>query len=129
MSTFRKTVLTTAIIGAGLASTSGAAFATEGGHDGGHHESHKASAACANLTKAVNNNGGKALLDVVGGSQALSSTNVCNNLNGNSIASGNNLAGGNIQNGSNTVKSNSTTTASTTGKNSPATILTGILGG
>jgi len=123
MSTFRKTVLTTAIIGAGLASTSGAAFAS----DGGHHDAPKASAACANLTKAVNNNGGEALLDVVGGSQALSSTNVCNNLNGNSIASGNNLAGGNIQNGSNTVKSNSTTTASTTGKNSPATILTGLL--
>lgn len=127
MSTFRKTVLTTAIIGAGLASTSGAAFASDGHH--GHQESNKSSAACSNLTEAVNDNGGEVAFGIIsGGNQGLSSTNICNNLNGNSVGSGNNLAGGNIQNGSNTVKSNSTTTASTTGKNSPATILTGLLG-
>ncbi|MDL5155581.1 hypothetical protein [Actinomycetospora termitidis] len=97
MSAFRKTVLTTAIIGAGLASTSGAAFASEH-HDGGHE---KASSGCSNLVKADNSNGtGKVTLGgVLGGSQNVSPSNVCDNFSGNSFLNGNNLAGGDITNG------------------------------
>ncbi|NMO92576.1 hypothetical protein [Actinomycetospora sp. TBRC 11914] len=46
MSMIRKTVLTTAIIGAGLASTAGAAFAGDDpgdGGNGGDHQSHSSS--------------------------------------------------------------------------------------
>lgn len=132
MSMFRKTVLTTAIIGAGLVSTTGAAFAGDcpdsGSKSHGHESSdskHQASGlGCANGTEAENNNGGEALLgSVLGGDQAISSLNVCDNLNGNSILSNNNVSLlGNIQNGDNTQITDTKTSAETAGKNSGATV-------
>ncbi|MEJ2868216.1 hypothetical protein WCD74_10595 [Actinomycetospora sp. OC33-EN08] len=111
MSAFRKTVLTTAIIGAGLASTSGAAFASDH-HDGGHE---KASSGCSNLVKADNSNGtGDVKLGgVLGGNQNVSPSNVCDNFSGNSFLNGNNVAGGSIQNGSNKVVNDSKTETTT----------------
>lgn len=123
MSAFRKTVLTTAIIGAGLASTSGAAFASDSHHDGGHD---KASSGCSNLVKADNSNGtGKVTLGgVLGGNQNVSPSNVCDNFSGNSFLNGNNLAGGSIQNGSNKVVNDSKSESTTITK----TIFSQILG-
>lgn len=100
MSTFRKTVLTTAIIGAGLAATSGSAFASE--HQS--HESNSASSGCSNLVEAANENGAGEVRrgDVTGGDQDIQSSNLCNNLSGNEVLSGNNVAlGGTVQNGDN----------------------------
>lgn len=133
MSMFRKTVLTTAIIGAGLVSTTGAAFAGDcpdsGSKSHGHgHESsesghHASGIGCANGTEAENNNGGEALGSVLGGDQAISSLNLCDNLNGNTILSNNNVALlGDIQNGDNTQITETKTSADSTGKNSAATV-------
>lgn len=131
MSMFRKTVLTTAIIGAGLASTTGAAFAGDcpdsGSKSHGHESSesgHQASGiGCANGTEAENNNGGEAALGgILGGSQAISSLNLCDNLNGNSILSNNNIALGDIQNGDNTEITETRTAAETVGRDSAATV-------
>lgn len=133
MSMFRKTVLTTAIIGAGLVSTTGAAFAGDcpdsGSKNHGHgHESsesgHQASGVgCANRTEAENNNGGEAALGgILGGSQAISSLNLCDNLNGNSVLSNNNIALGDIQNGDNTEITETRTATETVGRNSGATV-------
>ncbi|WP_018331049.1 hypothetical protein [Actinomycetospora chiangmaiensis] len=96
MSTFRKTVLTTAIIGAGLASTSGAAFATEcPSHDS--HEGHKSHSTtvnnttnntCVNSAKGKVDNGGAKQLGLINGSQGAIGANVIcdvlnNSVNGN----------------------------------------------
>lgn len=90
MSTFRKTVLTTAIIGAGLASTSGAAFASEC-HDGGHHGEHKSHSktvnnttnnTCVNSAGGSVDNGGSKQLGLITGSQGAIGANVlCDVLN------------------------------------------------
>ena len=98
MSTFRKTVLTTAIIGAGLAATSGSAFASE--HQS--HESNSASSGCSNLVEVADENGAGEVKrgDITGGDQDIQSSNLCNNLSGNEVLSGNNVAlGGTVQNG------------------------------
>lgn len=111
MSTFRKTVLTTAILGAGLAATSGSAFASE-------HQSDSASSGCSNLVKAANENGAGEVErgDVTGGDQDIQSSNLCNNLSGNEILSGNNVAlGGTVQNGdSKTVNTSESTSITKT---------------
>lgn len=95
MSTFRKTVLTTAIIGAGLASTTGSAFASECSHDShGHHKSHESSSKTVNNNTCVNNaggsvdNGGAKALGLINGSQGAIQGNILcdaikDNLNGN----------------------------------------------
>jgi mevalonate pyrophosphate decarboxylase len=98
VSTFRKTVLTTAIIGAGLASTSGAAFASEchdGGHHGDHHKSSsKVSDSCISGSGSGSKNAEGGLLSIASVADAPISSNICNvlnnNLNGN--LSGNSLA-------------------------------------
>lgn len=94
MSTFRKTVLTTAIVGAGLAATTGSAFATEhhdGGHDKGSHS--KSSKGCGNASEgAIDNTGSSSLVGVLDGSQGSVGTNVCDILSGNSIGSDNKVA-------------------------------------
>jgi hypothetical protein len=99
VSMIRKTVLTTAIIGAGLASTAGAAFAgddpcaSDTGHEhGSHHSSHavKDSSGCSNSfvgeTGKSTSIGG--LLD---GSQGALGLNVCDVLSHDNIASGNHV--------------------------------------
>lgn len=95
MSTFRKTVLTTAIIGAGLATTAGSAFATDCSHDGGHksHESSSSSSkGCSNSALGkIDNSHSKTLIGVLDGSQGALGANICDNLNGNHILSGNSV--------------------------------------
>ncbi|MCD2189333.1 hypothetical protein [Actinomycetospora soli] len=102
MSTFRKTVLTTAIIGAGLASTAGSAFASDCGHDGGHHhKSHgdhksvtKVDNSCSNGVGTGDKQGNGGLLGIGNVADAPITSNICNilndnvkdNLNGNTLA-------------------------------------------
>ena len=97
MSMFRKTVLTTAIIGAGLASTTGAAFASECHDSGDHHDKGSHSKTVNNTDNSVKDscisgsgsghksaNGELAVANLI---DAPISSNICNvannNLNGN----------------------------------------------
>ncbi|GAA4852224.1 hypothetical protein GCM10023201_51470 [Actinomycetospora corticicola] len=105
MSTFRKTVLTTAIIGAGLASTSGAAFASDCSHDSGHHhKSHSSTTnnttnnTCVNSQGGSVDNGGSKQLGLITGSQGAIGGNVLcdvlnNSVNGNLSNNSINIAG------------------------------------
>ena len=110
----RKTVVATAIIGAGLGSMTGAAFAGDDPGDGGHgheghhsswgHKGHDKSSSCSNDVKAENVTKGGGLADVLGGDQILAPINACHILDDNSLLNGNNVAllGGSIQNGDST---------------------------
>jgi len=96
VSTLRKTVLTTAIIGAGLASTAGSAFATDCGHEG-HHKSHESSHSssssdCTNNVKALNSSKGGGFADVLGGAQTITPINACHILDNNKILNGNSIS-------------------------------------
>ena len=97
MPTFRKTVLTTAIIGAGLASTAGSAFATTCCDDGGHQAKHEKSASseCSNSFAGKTGNS-KNFIGALNDSQGAIGANVCDVLSHNNIANGNqiNLLGG-----------------------------------
>lgn len=98
----RKTVLATAIVGAGLGSMSGAAFAGDapsngghhgGGDGGGKHHSAPAAGGCSNTVGAKSENGsGRSLGDTTGGSQDVSASNLCNILSGNEVLSNNNVS-------------------------------------
>lgn len=104
MSVFRKTVLASAILGAGLASTAGVATATTAHHDGG----------CSNgIAAKSDNSSGRSLGDTTGGAQDLSASNTCDILNGNKVASGNNAAGGDVVNGDTTDITRSSTSTDT----------------
>jgi hypothetical protein len=98
VSTLRKTVLTTAIIGAGLASTAGSAFATDCGHEGHHqksHESHQSSSSssdCTNNVAAKNTTKGGDFANVLGGAQTIIPVNACHILDNNKILNGNSLS-------------------------------------
>ncbi|WP_433800317.1 hypothetical protein [Actinomycetospora sp. CA-084318] len=115
VSMFRKTVLTTAIIGAGLGSMSGAAFAGDDPGDGGHHGSHdkhyskSSDSGCSNSVAAESKNGsGRSLGDTTGGDQDLSASNLCHILTGNEILSNNNVSLlGNVTNGDTTTRTSS----------------------
>lgn len=121
MSMLRKTILTTAIVGAGLASTTGAAFAgdcpTSGGHGHGEHKSHSKqhedASGCSNAVDADNSSGAESVTGgaILGGIQTISPLNLCDNLNGNEVLSNNNFALGSIQNGDITEKSETASTA------------------
>jgi hypothetical protein len=125
---FRKTVLATAIIGAGLGSMSGAAFAGDapsngghhgdGGHGGGKHQSAPASSdGCSNKVGAESKNGaGRTLGDTTGGDQDLSASNLCNILSGNEVLSNNNVAllGGSVTNGDTLTATLTSTVSETT---------------
>ena len=89
MSTFRKTVLTTAIIGAGLASTAGSAFATDCSHDGGHKAKHESSSSGCSNSFVGKTGDSKALVGVLDSSQGAIGANVCDVLSHNNIANGN----------------------------------------
>ncbi|MDL5155580.1 hypothetical protein [Actinomycetospora termitidis] len=122
VSMFRKTVLATAIIGAGLGSMSGAAFAGDDPGDGGHHGSHgkhwddsSKDGGCSNKVSAESKNGaGDTLGDTTGGDQDLSASNLCHILTGNEILSNNNIAlpGGSIVNGDTLTKTLTRTSTS-----------------
>jgi hypothetical protein len=97
VSTLRKTVLTTAIIGAGLASTAGSAFATDCGHEGHHQKSHESSHSssssdCTNNVAAKNSTEAGSFANVLGGTQTIIPVNACHILDNNKIANGNKVA-------------------------------------
>jgi hypothetical protein len=99
MSMFRRAAVATAILGAGLASTTGAAMATTShGHGHGQDGSH----GCSNTIDAKNKSVGGAL-SVVGGDQIAAPINICHILDDNSLLNGNNVAAlGTITNGNTT---------------------------
>ena len=94
---FRRAAVATAILGAGLASTTGAAMATTS-HGDGH--------GCSNKIDAKNLAEGGAL-DVAGGDQVAAPINVCHVLDDNSLLNDNNVAAlaGTITNGDTTTTS------------------------
>jgi hypothetical protein len=99
MSMFRRAAVATAILGAGLASTTGAAMATTShGHGDGH--------GCSNTIDAKNLTKGGGL-DVAGGDQVAAPINACHILDDNSLLNGNNVAAlaGTITNGDTTTTS------------------------
>jgi hypothetical protein len=111
----RKTVLATAIIGVGLGSMTGAAFAGDDPGDGGHshnwdndhghsrhHHGHDSwghdgskdqkSSSCTNNVAAANESRGGGLADVLGGAQTVIPVNACHILDDNSILNGNDIS-------------------------------------
>jgi len=96
----RKTVLATAIVGAGLTSMTGAAFAGDDPGDGGHnwdnsghshsHGHHGSwdndkSTSCDNDVKQFGAAKGGGLADVLGGAQTAVPVNVCHVLDDNAL--------------------------------------------
>jgi hypothetical protein len=99
VSMFRKTVLATAIVGAGLGSLSGAAFAgdcpSEGGHSSGHHHASSGqteSSSCTNNVAAKNATDAGDFADVLGGAQTIVPVNVCHVLDQNELLNDNHLS-------------------------------------
>jgi hypothetical protein len=108
----RKTVLATAIIGAGLSTMTGAAFAgnmpDNGGHDSdndhghsrhhhghdswGHGDQDKKSSSCTNNVAAANESESGGFANVLGGAQTIIPVNVCHILDDNSILNGNRIS-------------------------------------
>ncbi|MFC5063858.1 hypothetical protein [Actinomycetospora atypica] len=88
---FRKTVLTSAVIGAGLVSTAGAAFAGDAPCESHHgHSSSESSSDCSNTAGgSVHNGGATNVGSLLNGSQGALGLNVCHVLDGNSVLSGN----------------------------------------
>ena len=124
MSMFRKSVLTLAVVGAGLGSMSGAAFATDH-HDGGSAKG------CSNTIAAESENGsGRSLGDTTGGDQDLSASNFCDILNDNELLSGNNFATGlsSITNGDTTDITETSTDTNTETSDTTIPILGDLLG-
>lgn len=87
----RKAAVGAIILGAGLASTSGVAMATEGGH--GHH-GHGSSGhgSCTNNLDLVNASKDGGFVDVAGGAQTAIPVNICDIANDNAVANGNEVS-------------------------------------
>jgi hypothetical protein len=97
MSMIRRAAVSAIILGAGLASTTGVAMATEGGHGHGHGHDHGHSSSghgtCTNNLDLVNSaNGGGFLADVAGGDQTAIPVNICDVANDNAVGNGNELS-------------------------------------
>lgn len=102
MSMIRKTVLTTAIIGAGLASTAGAAFAGDDPCDSGHHSSghehssshwshsSKDASGCSNSFRGETGNS-ENIGGLLNDSQGAIGLNVCDLVSHNNVLNGNTL--------------------------------------
>ncbi|WP_245561418.1 hypothetical protein [Actinomycetospora chiangmaiensis] len=120
----RKTVLATAIIGAGLGSMSGAALAWD------NHGGHDAAKGCSNDLSGKSENGaGRTLGDTTGGDQTFDASNTCDILNGNKVLSDNNAAtgGSTIRNGNDRTETRTTNTASQSTSNTTIPVLGGLL--
>ncbi len=93
MSTFRKTVLTTAIIGAGLATTAGSAFATDCSHDSGHvaPSTDQVVERLQQLVAARPRTPSETLAASLDGSQGAIGANVCDILSHNNVLNGNSI--------------------------------------
>ena len=100
MSMLRKTTITVAIVGAGLGSLTGAAFANTSHHGSSHdshgssHDSHGSShdshaSSCTNNVNALNSTKGGGFVDVAGGAQTVIAANVCHVLDDNKVLNGN----------------------------------------
>jgi hypothetical protein len=89
VSTLRKTVLTTAIIGAGLASTAGSAFATDCGHESHHQPKHESSSSECSNSFVGKTGASKTVLGALNGSQGAIGANVCDVLSHDNVLSGN----------------------------------------
>jgi hypothetical protein len=87
MSMLRKTTITVAIVGAGLGSLTGAAFANT--HHGSSHDSHGSS--CTNNVKALNASETHSFVDIAGGAQTVAAANVCHILDDNKVLNGNSV--------------------------------------
>jgi hypothetical protein len=86
MSMIRRAAVGAIVLGAGLASTTGVAMATESGHGHGHgHDSHGGSSSCLNAVDQQNATEGSAFADVAGGAQTAVPINVCHVLNDNHV--------------------------------------------
>jgi hypothetical protein len=88
MSMLRKTTITVAIVGAGLGSLTGAAFANDS--HGSSHDSHGSShdsrgSSCTNNVKALNSAQGGGFVDVAGGAQTIIPVNACHILDDNKV--------------------------------------------
>jgi hypothetical protein len=106
VSMIRKTVLATAIVGVGLGSMSGAAFAGDDPGDGGHSSSnahhrsshhdgswgHTESSSCTNNVAARNTTGAGGFADVLGGAQTITPVNVCHILDDNQLLNDNHIS-------------------------------------
>lgn len=88
MPMLRKSAVTVAIAGAGLASLSGAAFATTSHGDSHETHSHQHNGSCTNAVKQVSKAEGKGPIDVAGGDNGAVPINVCDVANGNHILNG-----------------------------------------
>jgi len=92
----RKAAVGAVILGAGLASTTGVAMATTGGHGGhGSHGGHGASghsSTCTNNLDLVNASKGGGLADVAGGAQTAIPANICDIANDNAVGNGNDIS-------------------------------------
>jgi hypothetical protein len=88
MSMIRKAAVGAIILGAGLASTSGVAMATEGGHGHGHG-GHGSSSSCTNNLDLVNASKTDSFADVAGGAQTALAGNLCDIANDNAIGNDN----------------------------------------
>jgi hypothetical protein len=84
MSMLRKTTITVAIVGAGLGSLTGAAFANTH-HGSSHDSSHGSSSSCTNNVKALNSSQGGGFADVAGGAQTVGAINACHILDDNKV--------------------------------------------
>jgi hypothetical protein len=96
MSMIRKAAIGAVILGAGLASTSGVAMATEGGHGHGHghggHGGHGSSNSCTNNLDLLNASQSGAFADVAGGAQTAIAGNICDIANDNAVGNDNELS-------------------------------------
>jgi hypothetical protein len=94
MSMIRRAAVGAIILGAGFASTTGVAMATEGGHGHGHDHGHSAghSSSCTNNLDLVNASKGGGFADVAGGAQTAVPVNICDIANDNAVANDNELS-------------------------------------
>jgi hypothetical protein len=97
MSMLRKTTITVAIVGAGLGSLTGAAFAnTSHGSSHDSHGSHGSSSSCTNNVKALNSSQGGGFADVAGGAQTIIPVNACHILDDNKVLNHNTVTVGGL---------------------------------
>ncbi|NMO92574.1 hypothetical protein [Actinomycetospora sp. TBRC 11914] len=86
----RKSAVTVAIAGAGLASMSGAAFANTSHHGDDSHGKHsyQHNGSCTNVVKQSQKTEGRGPIDVLGGDNGAIPVNVCDVANDNHLLNG-----------------------------------------
>jgi hypothetical protein len=101
MSMIRRAAVGAIILGAGFASTTGVAMATEGGHGHGHGHDHGHSSSghgssghgtCTNNLDLANASQSSGFADVLGGAQTAIAANICDIANDNAVGNGNDVS-------------------------------------